>query len=87
VRQHHLNVSGIRVHVRAKAIDGFLLVDLIGSLNLTARLDWEFAQNRSQVLGREPSPSKLSFQQKTGHPLTRIETEMLRSSARTDDAL
>ena len=61
MRQHQLNVSGIRVHVRAKAIDGFLLVDLIGSLHLTARLDWEFAQNRSEVLGGEPSPSKLSF--------------------------
>ena len=44
VRQHQLNVSGIRVHVRAKAIDGFLLVDLIGSLHLTARLDWDFPE-------------------------------------------
>jgi hypothetical protein len=68
VRQHQLNVSGIRVHVRAKAIDGFLPADLIGSLHLTARLDWEFAQNRSQVLGGEPSPSNSVFNKKLDIP-------------------
>jgi hypothetical protein len=42
---------------------------LIGSLHLTALLDWELPRNLSQALGAEPSTSKLSFQQNTGHPL------------------
>jgi hypothetical protein len=41
---------------------------LIGSLHLTALLDWELPRNLSQALGAEPSTSKLSFQQNTGHP-------------------
>ena len=68
VRQHQLNVSGIRFHVRAKAIDGFLLVDLIGSLRLTARLDWEFAQNHHKFWAECGRPQNSVFNKRTGHP-------------------
>jgi hypothetical protein len=64
VRQHQLNVSGIRIHVRAKAIDGFLLVDLIGSLHLTSRVDWEFCPEPITGSGRRAVALKTQFSTK-----------------------
>src|SRR5215467_6773867 len=67
-RQHQLDISGIRREVRTETIDRLPFIDLIGFSHLTALLAMRIVQNLSQVLNGEPSLSKLSFQQKSGHP-------------------